>query len=130
MQPVYDELYISCYNMLYTSAPVVIMGGLDQDVNPRMAARYPRLYQPGRKHMWFSRKVFAESAIHGLITSLVLICMIMGKKMKCAWGVHDCGCERSIEITNRRLLNHSFQIQLLFISMRDWFMVFNRINVL
>ena len=57
------------------------MGGLDQDVNPRMAARYPRLYYPGRQRMWFSRKVFAESAIHGLITSLVLICIAMGKGM-------------------------------------------------
>ena len=72
-------MFISCYNMLYTSSPIVMLGGLDQDVAPRLATRYPRLYQPGRTRMWFSRKVFAESAIHGLATSLVLICMIMGK---------------------------------------------------
>jgi magnesium-transporting ATPase (P-type) len=77
---VYDEFYISTYNMLYTSAPVVMLGALEQDVTPGTAVRYPGLYQPGLHRIWFSRKFFARYAIHGLATSLVLIGIIMGKE--------------------------------------------------
>ena len=76
----FDELYISTYNVIYTSAPVVMLGALEQDVNPRTATRFPALYKPGMDREWFSRKSFARGAIHGLITSLVLTGTIMGKR--------------------------------------------------
>ncbi|XP_023324671.1 phospholipid-transporting ATPase ID [Eurytemora carolleeae] len=77
-QNVYDEFFLSTYNMLYTAAPVVMLGALEQDLTPTTALRYPGLYQPGLQHLWFSRKVFATYAIHGLITSLALIGVTMG----------------------------------------------------
>jgi len=64
--------------MIYTSAPVVMLGSLEQDVSPRTSVRYPRLYEPGIARLWFSRQEFAQFAIHGLITSLILIGVIMG----------------------------------------------------
>ena len=78
-QNVWDELFISNYNVAYTSLPVVIMGAIDQDVTPITATRFPGLYYPGMAKLWFSRKVFSNFAIHGLVTSLVLIGFIMGK---------------------------------------------------
>ena len=82
VQNVYDEFFLSTYNMLYTAAPVIMLGALEQDVTPTTALRYPGLYQPGLQHLWFSRKVFATYAIHGLITSLALIGVTMGKTKK------------------------------------------------
>jgi len=55
------------------------MGAMDQDVTPRTSIRFPGLYYPGLAKLWFSRKVFSNFAIHGLVTSLVLIGTIMGK---------------------------------------------------
>ena len=78
-QNVLDYLFISTYNVAYTSLPVVIMGAMDQDVTPLTATRFPGLYYPGIAKLWFSRKVFSNFAIHGLVTSLVLIGFIMGK---------------------------------------------------
>ena len=75
------------YNLFYTSLPVIIMATLDQDVSPAMATRYPALYYPGMASLWFSRKVFANFAIHGLITSLVLTGICLGKRKLSAWLV-------------------------------------------
>ena len=75
----FDPFFISTYNMIYTSAPVVMLGSLEQDVAPHTALRYPRLYEPGLRRLWFSRQEFATFAIHGLATSLLLIGVIMGK---------------------------------------------------
>ena len=41
--------------------------------------RFPGLYHPGPAKLWFSRKVFSNFAIHGLITSLILVGFVMGK---------------------------------------------------
>ena len=89
VQNVYDEFFLSTYNMLYTAAPVVMLGALEQDLTPTTALRYPGLYQPGLQHLWFSRKVFATYAIHGLITSLALIGVTMGKTTKKTLCLHD-----------------------------------------
>ena len=78
-QPVFDEFYISCYNMVYTSLPVVILGAVDQDVSARSSMKFSGLYTPGITNLWFSRQKFANFAIHGLSTSLVLIGFIMGR---------------------------------------------------
>jgi magnesium-transporting ATPase (P-type) len=75
---VFDPFFISTYNMIYTAAPVLMLGSLEQDVGPRTAVRYPRLYEPGLARLWFSRHQFAQFAIHGLVTSLMLIGVIMG----------------------------------------------------
>merc|ERR1719270_3336226 len=76
-QPTMDELFISTFNVLYTSLPVVMMGCLEQDVPPWRSTRFPALYHPGPAKLWFSRKVFSNFAIHGLITSLILVGFVM-----------------------------------------------------
>ena len=65
--------------MFYTSLPVIIMATLDQDLAPSLAIRYPATYHPGIAKLWFSRKVFSNFAIHGLITSLILTGVCLGK---------------------------------------------------
>ena len=78
-QSVFDGWYVGSYNLFYTSLPVIIMGSLDQDVKPTLAIRYPSLYYPGIAKLWFSRKVFSNFAIHGLVTSLIITSFALGK---------------------------------------------------
>ena len=73
-------MFIANYNVFFTSLPVVILGGREQDVLPATAARYPALYWPGIVKLWISRNVFTVFAIHGLVTSLIIIGFCMGKR--------------------------------------------------
>ena len=82
----FDGWYVGSYNLFYTSLPVIIMGSLDQDVKPSLATRYPSLYYPGIAKLWFSRKVFSNFAIHGLVTSLIITSFALGK----TWYLYHC----------------------------------------
>lgn len=65
LQTVFDPMYISVYNLFYTSLPVMAVGIFDQDVNDKNSLLYPKLYAPGLQNMLFNKKEFCWSAIHG-----------------------------------------------------------------
>ncbi|XP_067850474.1 probable phospholipid-transporting ATPase IM [Heptranchias perlo] len=71
-QTVYDEWYITLYNLVYTSLPVLAMSLFDQDVNDRWSVAYPQLYEPGQLNLYFSKVEFVKCVIHGVYSSLVL----------------------------------------------------------
>jgi magnesium-transporting ATPase (P-type) len=45
-QTVYDEWYISFYNLFFTSLPLMVKALLDQDINPRIQGAKYRKYMP------------------------------------------------------------------------------------
>ncbi|XP_047424894.1 phospholipid-transporting ATPase ID-like [Mugil cephalus] len=71
-QTVYDEWFITLYNMVYTALPVLGLSLFDQDVNDRWSFQYPQLYVPGQLNMYFSKKAFVQCALHSGYSSLVL----------------------------------------------------------
>ncbi|XP_048456251.1 phospholipid-transporting ATPase ID [Rhincodon typus] len=71
-QTVYDEWFITLYNLVYTSLPVLAMSLFDQDVNDRWSMAYPQLYEPGQFNLYFNKLVFVKCIIHGVYSSLVL----------------------------------------------------------
>ncbi|XP_073536484.1 phospholipid-transporting ATPase ID-like [Phyllobates terribilis] len=71
-QTVYDEWFITLYNLVYTSLPVLGMSLFDQDVDDRWSMEYPQLYDPGQKNRYFNKKEFVKCVIHGVYSSLVL----------------------------------------------------------
>ncbi|KAG8599238.1 hypothetical protein GDO81_002957, partial [Engystomops pustulosus] len=71
-QTVYDEWFITMYNLVYTSLPVLGMSLFDQDVDDRWSMEYPQLYEPGQKNRYFNKKEFVKCVIHGIYSSLVL----------------------------------------------------------
>ena len=77
-QPVFDPFFVSVYNMIYTAMPVLALGTFDKDVEERMSLKFARLYTPGQRNLFFTREKFAQSAIHGILTSLVLFGVTMG----------------------------------------------------
>ena len=64
--------------MLYTAQPVIAMAVFDQDVSAEFSSRYPPLYKPGMRDMFFNRLKFATSAWQGLWTSFVLVGITLG----------------------------------------------------
>lgn len=71
-------MYISVYNLFYTSLPVLALGIFDQDVNDKNSLLYPQLYRPGHLNLFFNKKEFFRSALHGCFTSLVLFLIPYG----------------------------------------------------
>uniref|UniRef100_A0A8C1KJF4 Phospholipid-transporting ATPase n=1 Tax=Cyprinus carpio TaxID=7962 RepID=A0A8C1KJF4_CYPCA len=71
-QTVYDEWFITLYNLVYTALPVIGLSIFDQDVNDRWSFQYPQLYAPGQLNQYFSKMAFARILLHSCYSSLVL----------------------------------------------------------
>ncbi|KAK2901726.1 phospholipid-transporting ATPase ID-like [Channa argus] len=71
-QTVYDEWFITLYNLVYTALPVLGMSLFDQDVNDVWSFQHPQLYLPGQLNQYFSKKAFFKCALHSCYCSLVL----------------------------------------------------------
>ncbi|XP_071965131.1 probable phospholipid-transporting ATPase IM isoform X2 [Antedon mediterranea] len=75
---VYDQWFITLYNIVFTSLPVIALGIFDQDVNEDMCIRFPALYKPGQKNEYFNYWVFTKSVVAGTVTSLTLFFVCYG----------------------------------------------------
>ncbi|KAI5612796.1 phospholipid-transporting ATPase IC, partial [Silurus asotus] len=71
-QIAYEDWFITLYNVLYSSLPVLLVGLLDQDVNDKLSLRFPRLYLPGQQGSLFNYKNFFISLFQGIFTSLII----------------------------------------------------------
>nr|XP_015832034.2 phospholipid-transporting ATPase ID [Nothobranchius furzeri] len=71
-QTVYDEWFITLYNLMYTALPILSLCLFDQDVNDRWSFQYPQLYSPGQLNMYFSKKAFVRCMMHSCYSSLIL----------------------------------------------------------
>uniref|UniRef100_A0A8C7Y7X3 Phospholipid-transporting ATPase n=1 Tax=Oryzias sinensis TaxID=183150 RepID=A0A8C7Y7X3_9TELE len=71
-QTVYDQFFITLYNIVYTSLPVLAMGMFDQDVPDQRSLEYPKLYEPGQLNLLFNKREFFICITQGIYTSVVL----------------------------------------------------------
>lgn len=71
-------MFISVYNLFYTSLPVLALGVFEQDVSDKNSVEYPRLYTPGLKSELFNIREFIYSVLHGAFTSLILFLIPYG----------------------------------------------------
>uniref|UniRef100_A0A8C5B6P9 Phospholipid-transporting ATPase n=1 Tax=Gadus morhua TaxID=8049 RepID=A0A8C5B6P9_GADMO len=71
-QTVYDEWFITLYNLVYTALPVLGLSLFDQDVNDAWSFQHPQLYVPGQLNLYFSKMAFFKCALHSGFSSLVL----------------------------------------------------------
>ncbi|CAH0553187.1 unnamed protein product [Brassicogethes aeneus] len=77
-ETVFDPMYISIYNLFYTSLPVLAVGIFDQDVNDKNSVLYPQLYRPGHMNLFFNKKEFFRSALQGCYVSGILFFISFG----------------------------------------------------
>uniref|UniRef100_T1PJK4 Phospholipid-transporting ATPase n=1 Tax=Musca domestica TaxID=7370 RepID=T1PJK4_MUSDO len=77
-QTVFDPMFISVYNLFYTSLPVLALGVFEQDVSDKHSLEYPKLYTPGLRSQLFNTKEFVYSVLHGAFSSLILFLIPYG----------------------------------------------------
>uniref|UniRef100_A0A452TGT0 Phospholipid-transporting ATPase n=1 Tax=Ursus maritimus TaxID=29073 RepID=A0A452TGT0_URSMA len=77
-QTAYEDWFITLYNVLYSSLPVLLMGLLDQDVSDKLSLRFPALYIVGQRDLLFNYKKFFVSLVHGILTSMILFFIPLG----------------------------------------------------
>ncbi|KAI7885660.1 phospholipid-translocating P-type ATPase [Lichtheimia hyalospora FSU 10163] len=51
----YDYSFLQLYNVIFTVAPVVVLGASDQDVTSTYLKRYPQVYEVGIDHRLYTR---------------------------------------------------------------------------
>uniref|UniRef100_A0A8C8DMF2 Phospholipid-transporting ATPase n=1 Tax=Oryzias sinensis TaxID=183150 RepID=A0A8C8DMF2_9TELE len=71
-QPVYDDWFSTCYNLVYTALPVLALSLFDQDVNSHWSFYYPKLYTPGQWNMYFNRTSFLLCIMQSCYNSIIL----------------------------------------------------------
>ncbi|XP_075415078.1 phospholipid-transporting ATPase FetA-like [Tenrec ecaudatus] len=71
-QAVYDNWFITFYNLFYTALPVLALSLFDQDVSETWSLYFPELYEPGQTNLYFNKATFVNCLLHGIYTSLVL----------------------------------------------------------
>ncbi|XP_023386939.1 phospholipid-transporting ATPase IC [Pteropus vampyrus] len=77
-QTAYEDWFITLYNVLYSSLPVLLMALLDQDVSDKLSLRFPGLYIVGQRDLLFNYKRFFVSLLHGVLTSMILFFIPLG----------------------------------------------------
>ncbi|KAI3380647.1 hypothetical protein SNEBB_006271 [Seison nebaliae] len=74
----YDSVFITVYNVIYTSLPVLAMGILDKDVSDEISVQNPSLYLSGVRHELFNlRKIMLwmlEGVISAAVTFFIVFC--------------------------------------------------------
>lgn len=77
-QTLFDPIFISFYNVFYTSLPVLALGIFDQDVNDRFSTKFPLLYTPGHMDLLFNKYEFLKSVAQGIVTSFTTFFITYG----------------------------------------------------
>lgn len=64
---IFEYTYILCFNLFFTSVPVILMGVLDQDVSDTVSLVVPQLYRRGiERKEWTQPKFWLVSVMHPL----------------------------------------------------------------
>ncbi|NWR39145.1 AT8B1 ATPase, partial [Tachuris rubrigastra] len=81
-QTAYEDWFITLYNVLYSSLPVLLVGLFDQDVSDKLSLRFPELYILGQRDLLFNYKKFFLSLLQGAVTSLIIFFIPYGAYLK------------------------------------------------
>uniref|UniRef100_A0A5B6Z7T4 Phospholipid-transporting ATPase n=1 Tax=Davidia involucrata TaxID=16924 RepID=A0A5B6Z7T4_DAVIN len=71
-KPAYNDWYMSFYNVLFTSLPVIALGVFDQDVSAQLCLKYPLLYQEGVQDILFTCARKLGWMINGVVSSMII----------------------------------------------------------
>lgn len=71
-QPAYNDWYMSCYNVFFTSLPVIALGVFDQDVSAKVCLENPMLYQEGVQNILFNWGRILGWMSNGVLNSIII----------------------------------------------------------
>ncbi|KAG2453313.1 hypothetical protein HYH02_001537 [Chlamydomonas schloesseri] len=72
-QFIYNDFYMTLFNVVFTALTPVVIGIFDRDVDKQMALKYPGLYMQGQRNEYFNFKAIAL----WLLSSMYQCCIIM-----------------------------------------------------
>jgi phospholipid-transporting ATPase len=70
-QPCYNDYAMSCYNLFFTSLPIIVVAVLDQDVSAPVSAQFPGLYSQGQRNAFYTWRVIMLWVLNGFWQSIV-----------------------------------------------------------
>ncbi|KNC78142.1 hypothetical protein SARC_09412, partial [Sphaeroforma arctica JP610] len=71
-QTLFESWFISFFNLVFTSLPVLAMGIFEQDVGTRYCVEYAQLYAMGSQEKLFNRWIFFKSLLQGVWHSAII----------------------------------------------------------
>ncbi|GFG30600.1 hypothetical protein Cfor_10512 [Coptotermes formosanus] len=71
-QPLYDTMFLTLYNVLFTSLPVLVYGLFEQNHSAQTLLDYPQLYSNNRRNVLMSWSSFFQWMAFGVWHSVVL----------------------------------------------------------
>ncbi|KAF9617707.1 hypothetical protein IFM89_038207 [Coptis chinensis] len=71
-QAVYDDWYMTLFNVILTSLPVISLGVFEQDVSSEVCLQFPALYQQGPKNLFFDWYRILGWMANGVYSSLII----------------------------------------------------------
>ncbi|KAK9845741.1 hypothetical protein WJX81_001079 [Elliptochloris bilobata] len=76
-QILYDDFYMSLYNVVFTMLPPLVVGTIDQDVNCATSRCFPGLYQAGVKNMYFGARALAGWLVSAAFQAGCMVAMVL-----------------------------------------------------
>ncbi|KAK1361934.1 Phospholipid-transporting ATPase [Heracleum sosnowskyi] len=70
--PAYNDWFLSLYNVLFTSIPVITLGVFDQDVSARLCLKFPLLYQEGVQNRLFTWRRIIGWMLNGICSGIII----------------------------------------------------------
>lgn len=70
--PAYNDWFLSLYNVLFTSIPVITLGVFDQDVSARLCLKFPLLYQEGVQNLLFTWRRIIGWMLNGICSGIII----------------------------------------------------------
>jgi magnesium-transporting ATPase (P-type) len=85
-QPLYDTVFLTLYNILFTSLPIIIYGLFEQNHAAQTLLDYPQLYSNNRRNVLMSWSSFFQWMIFGeswkeWITVLKTVIMLVSSRL-------------------------------------------------
>ncbi|GMH35862.1 hypothetical protein BSKO_03730 [Bryopsis sp. KO-2023] len=75
-QLIYDDFYMSLYNVIFTSLAPLAVGLLDQDVDRQTSLRFPELYRQGQRNAYFNIWVRIVWFLYGFLHAAITMCVV------------------------------------------------------
>jgi magnesium-transporting ATPase (P-type) len=57
-QTIYEDRYVTLFNVVFTSVPLLLVSFTEQDVSPEFALKYPQLYRDSQRNERFKHTTF------------------------------------------------------------------------
>ncbi|KAL4361368.1 hypothetical protein GQ457_04G015510 [Hibiscus cannabinus] len=71
-QAIYNDWFLSLYNVFFTSLPVIALGVFDQDISSRLCLKFSLLYQEGVQNVLFSWFRILAWSFNGVLNATII----------------------------------------------------------